>query len=196
MSSAKARSARSFSVSADIGSTAFGTLTPLRSDSVAADQAHRSRRNRRRSSRPGAAPCRRRAASSVPGSSAAKISGCGSGARFASPGLAVEIEAEAVAGGELDRPSAKVPRRSFGPCRSARMPIGRPVAFSISRIASKRRAMVVMRAVAEIEAEHVDAGVEQGADLSRASSSPGRGSRRSWRCAGAASASPQARLRR
>ena len=45
-----------------------------------------SRRIRRRRSRLGAAPCRRRAAARSPAASASKISGCGSGARVSSPG--------------------------------------------------------------------------------------------------------------
>ena len=38
-------------------------------------------------------------------------------------------------------PPAKVPQRSFGPCRSARMPIGRPTSASTWRISACRRAM-------------------------------------------------------
>ena len=54
----------------------------------------------------------------------------------------VEVEAERRAlGSSSTGPSAKVPQRSFGPCRSARMPIGRPTSVSTWRTSACRRAM-------------------------------------------------------
>src|SRR5258706_1796995 len=76
--------------------------------------------------------------SSVPTRSAAKISGCSSGARVASP-LALSMSrrngAPAV---NCALPPLKVPSRSFGPCRSSSTPIGRPNSASILRIVCSR----------------------------------------------------------
>ena len=112
-------------------------------------------------SRRAAAACRRRAAASAPGSSAAKISGCGrrtrSRRRASGRGRAGTAGPSAAA----TRPSANVPTRSFGPCRSASMPIGRPASLLDRADQRRARAVVLVRAVAEIEPEHIGAGVEQ-----------------------------------
>src|SRR6516162_4517436 len=136
-SRAKERSARSFSVIADSGNTAFGTLTPLRSDKVPPTK-HRvsAKLLPQLSTSSRTLPSSRR--SSVPGSSASNISGCGKGARRSSPASRSRSRWKGAPAASSIGPSAKVPRRSFGPCRSARMPIGRPVAPSIRLIAANR----------------------------------------------------------
>ena len=61
-------------------------------------------------------------------------------------------------------PDLKVPTRSLGPWRSTSTPMGRPTSFSTWRIAMNALAVVGMGAVAEVEAEDVGPGLEQGAD--------------------------------
>ena len=110
----------------------------------------------RRRSRPSSS------SSSVPGLSAAKISGCGSGARVASPGVSrSRSRRNGAPSTSLTGPSANVPMRSFGPCRSSSTPIGRPTSLSIERISVEPLLVVVVRAVAEVEPEHVGAGANQ-----------------------------------
>ena len=50
------------------------------------------------------------------------------------------------------------------PANRQELVIGRPTSDSTSRISAKRCTMIFMRAVAEIEAEHIGAGIEQRAD--------------------------------
>ena len=136
-SSARARSRRSFSVSAVMGSTTPGTFTPLRSDSLpptitlvsakSGPQLTTSRRSLPSSS-----------SSSAPGTIAAKISGCGRRARWALPGASFRSRRKGCPSTSMIGPSAKTPTRSLGPCRSARMPMGRPVSCSSSRSTAKR----------------------------------------------------------
>ena len=71
--------------------------------------------------------------SCTPGASAANTSGCGSGTRSGSPGVAVEVEADT----RRPRPASSgrrrsVPTRSFGPCRSARI-ADRPAGLAARR---------------------------------------------------------------
>ena len=132
----KRRSAWSFSVSAESGSTTLGTFTPLRLETAPPATTRVSAK-----SGPQDSTHRRTLPSSirrsVPTSSAAKISRCGSGARRASPGVARSRSRRKLSPSlSVTGPSAKVPRRSFGPCRSIRMPIGRPSSLSISRMIS------------------------------------------------------------
>ena len=83
-------------------------------------------------------------------------------------GSAVQVEAELGPGGERHRPSAKVPTRSFGPCRSARTPMGRPDLPLDGADGVVALLMVLVRAVAEVEPEHVRPGLEKAADDLRA----------------------------
>lgn len=113
----KSRSARSFCVVADNGNTTPGTFTPLRSDSMPPLTTVVSAKSppdfctfgqSRPSSR-----------SSARGLSAAKISGCGSGARLRPPACRDRCQ-----GGTVHLPRSpdrrqRVPMRSNGPCRSA-----------------------------------------------------------------------------
>ena len=74
------------------------------------------------------------------------ISGCGRCTRLASPGAGSESSTKVSPFTSIAGPPAKVPTRSFGPCRSTRIPIGRPCSLSIARIAatsSRMRACVV-----------------------------------------------------
>ena len=177
----KLRSAWSFSVMAEIGSTALGTFTPLRSESPpplttvvsAKSGPQRSTRSRMRPSS---------SSSSCPGCSTAKISGWGRLARLLVALRLVEVEAEVRRRGlRVTRPSAKRPTRSFGPCRSMIVPIGRPrVLLDLAHEREPRR-VVLVAAVAEVEAEHVGAGVGQLRGSAPWSSSPAPASRRSSR---------------
>ena len=87
-----------------------------------------------------AAAGRRRAAARRRASSAAKISGCGSGARVASPGsVAIEVEPERL----RLRPASPARRRrcrraASGPAGRAARRSGRPMSLSIARIRSSR----------------------------------------------------------
>src|SRR6266849_4366499 len=135
-SSAKERSARSFSVIAEIGSTTFGTLTPLWSDSMPPTRISVSAQSpphlvTRRRSLPSSSK------SSVPGSIAANTSGWRKGARTALPGLGSRSKRKRWPVTSSARPLTKLPTRSLGPCISARMPIGRPVSASTWRISAK-----------------------------------------------------------
>ncbi len=134
------RSVRSFSDRAAMGSTTSGTFTPLRLEIVPPTTTVQSAK-----SLPQASTFSRILPSLTrrlaPGSSAAKISGCGRFTRPASPGaLDRSIRKRAPSTNSSD-PLAKTPTRSFGPCRSARMPMGRPRSFSTWRMISCRLAM-------------------------------------------------------
>ena len=123
-------------VSAEIGSTTPGTLTPLRSDSrpptstgyragrVAGVDAQRERPSS--------------SSSSAPGASAAKISGWGRQTRSALPGRG-SGQAEALAGLQLHRPLREGAHAQRG-LGSAITPMGRPVSASISRRMAMRTA--------------------------------------------------------
>ena len=131
--SAASRSERSFSVIAPKSMVESGTLTPFRSERrepasttvvalVGVASVTRSR------TLPSSS--RRR----WPGSRASRTSGCGSSTRILSPGSRCESRMKTSPGAMSIAPLAKVPRRSFGPWRSARMPIGRSTSSSTSRI--------------------------------------------------------------
>ena len=133
----KLRSAWSFLVMAEIGRTAFGTFTPLRSDSPppfttvvsAKSGPQRSTRSRMRPSS---------SSRSWPGCRTAKISGCGRLARCWSPCAWSRSSRKWSPRARVIRPSAKRPTRSLGPCRSMIVPIGRPRSCSTSRTTAKR----------------------------------------------------------
>ncbi|MCY1368744.1 hypothetical protein D9M69_557440 [compost metagenome] len=119
----KSRSRRSLAVSGESCSTASGTLTPLRSDSSPPATTWVST-----PSACLAVTCRRRRPSSssrfMPGSRASMISGWGRLTRWAVPGVLSRSRRKAWPRSRLTLPSAKRPTRSFGPCRSMRMPMG------------------------------------------------------------------------
>ena len=135
--SANARSSRSFAVRAESGSTTPGTFTPLRSDSgPPVTTLVSAKPSPQRSTASRSLPSSSR--SSAPGRSAAKISGCGSRTRSRSPGASSRSSRNGRPASGATGPPAKVPMRSFGPCRSARTPIGRPACRSTSRMVPGR----------------------------------------------------------
>ncbi len=139
-SQANSRSLRSFLDSAASGRITSGTLTPLRFEispptitSVSAWLSeHSSTFSRILPSLTSRVD---------PGSSAAKISGCGRFTRVASPSAASRSSRNRAPASSIAGPPANTPQRSLGPCRSARIAIGRPTSSSTCRIRSWRRAM-------------------------------------------------------
>ena len=123
-SSAASRSAMSFGASAASGTMVSGRLTPLRFDTLPPTSTRVVMRCALTS-----VATRRSLPSSIssasPGLMAAKISGCGSCTRVASPGVASVSRMKSWPLSISAAPSLNVPSRSFGPCRSTRMPIGR-----------------------------------------------------------------------
>ena len=102
--------------------------------------------------------------SSLPGSSAAKTSGCGSGARavLVADALRIEIEGEnRLARRELDPAAGEIAQPHLRPLQIGEDADGPPgIGLDAADIA-EQGAVVVMRPVAEIAAEHVDPGIEQ-----------------------------------
>ncbi|CAM5196530.1 hypothetical protein CDEN61S_01842 [Castellaniella denitrificans] len=133
------RSARSLGVSGEIGRMTPGTLTPLRSDSgpptstVVSAKSGPWRSTRRRS-------LPSSSSRSVPSSRAAKISGCGRLARAASPSAGSRSRRKDWPAARMALPPAIRPTRSFGPCRSIRMPMGWPSSCSTWRMRRWRSA--------------------------------------------------------
>ena len=115
-----------------------------------------------------------------PGSAALKISGWGRGMRLAVPGAGSRSKRSFWPTVNSIGPLAKAPSRSLGPCRSMRIATGCLNCFSRARSLFDPLAVVVMHAVAEVEAEHVGAGLEQGAQRARCWPMPAPGWRRSW----------------
>ncbi len=113
-SQANSRSARSFSESAASGRTTSGTFTPLRSEIVppvitvqsAKSGPQRCTRNRSLPSF---------TSRSAPGSSTAKISGCGRFTRAPSPTAGSRSSRKGCPSASSSSPRSKVPSRSFGP---------------------------------------------------------------------------------
>ena len=123
-SSAASRSERSFGVSAENGIMVSGRLTPLRSESLPPT----STRTTIFCLLASVATSRILPSSSSsvwPGFTPAKISGCGRCTRVASPGFGSASNVKVAPLSSIAEPPAKAPTRSFGPCRSTRMPIGR-----------------------------------------------------------------------
>ena len=118
--------------------------------------------------RPSGARARRRGARRGPGSSAARISGCGSCTRSRLPGVA-SLSRTKVWPVLQRRPSSpsKLPIRSFGPCRSARMPIGRSCFGLDLADGLDEPPHRVVRRVAHVDAENVGAGLEELVDCFR-----------------------------
>ena len=113
-SSAKARSARSFSVSAGIGSATSGTLTPLRSESGPPTTISVSRwSSRTRSTRSRSLPSS--SSSVVPMRAAAMISGMRQLHAAHVAGRRVQVEAEGLPGLELHPAAAEAPDAELRP---------------------------------------------------------------------------------
>ena len=130
---------RSLSVSAGIGSTTSGTLTPLWSDSGPPTTTSVSSASPRlRATRSRSLPSS--SSSEQPIEAASMISGCGRFTREALPGVGLRSSRNGWPVCRNTRPPEKLPTRSFGPCTSARMPIGRSKRSSSWRIMAKRAA--------------------------------------------------------
>ena len=163
MRRAKARSSRSLGVRAETGTTASGTATPLRSDSFeplsTVTSAHSSVRSPTRSrTRPSSS------SSSMPVRRALKISGCGICTRVASPGVGSRSNRIVWPGLTSISTSANRPSRSLGPCRSASTPSGRLQRQFGPAHGLQRRGVILVRAVAEVQAKDIDPGLGQGLD--------------------------------
>ena len=133
--STKSRSALSLSVSGPIGSTVSGRLMPLRLEMAPPTTTVASMR----ASVLDATVMRILPSSSSrvwPASTASKICGCGRNARAADPGLSVASKWKVAPWLRVALPAAISPIRNLGPCRSARMPIGRPKRASAVRTAA------------------------------------------------------------
>ena len=132
-SSAASRSERSFCASAENGIVVSGRLTPLRSDRLPPTST-------RVTILPSATSVAVRrtlpsSSSSVwPGSIASKISGCGRCTRETLPGALSRSSVNVAPFASATGPDSNCPTRSFGPCRSTRMPIGRSHSSSIERM--------------------------------------------------------------
>jgi hypothetical protein len=88
------------------------------------------------------------------------------GARALRRRARVGVEREGLAGcSSMAEPPAKVPTRSFGPCRSTRMPIGRPAPRPNG--SRDQLAHALVRRMAHVDAEDVGAGLEQPAIMAR-----------------------------
>ena len=132
-SSAASRSERSFCASAENGIVVSGRLTPLRSDRLPPT-----------STRVTILPSATSVAVSrtLPSSSSscgrarstAKISGCGRCTRVTLPGVLSVSNVKVAPFGSTTGPPSNCPTRSFGPCRSTRIPIGRPNSSSTERM--------------------------------------------------------------
>ncbi len=134
-SSAKAMSSRSFFVRAGMGRTTSGTLTPLRSlrrpplTTMVSRWSSRTWVTRSFSLPSSSSRCE-------PIWAAAMISGWGRLARRESPGVGLRSRRKGFPLVRTTAPPMKRPTRSFGPCTSARMPIGCLERASRSRIRS------------------------------------------------------------
>ena len=132
-SQTNSRSLRSLSDRAASGSTTSGTFTPLRLEIVPPVITVQSAK-----CGPQLSTCSRSlpslTRSELPGCSASKISLCGSCTRVASPGVSSRSKRNFCPSTISAESPSKAPQRSFGPCRSARMQIGRPVSRSMSRM--------------------------------------------------------------
>ena len=117
------RSARSLSDRAATGSTTSGTFTPLRFEIVPpVTTTHSAKSSPQSLTRRRIFPSFTR--SVAPGSSALKISGWGNCTRVAVPSAGSRSSRNAAPSFRSSAPFAKVPTRSLGPWRSARMAMG------------------------------------------------------------------------
>ena len=119
---------------------------------------------------------------------AAKISGCGSVGAAPVAGRRIEIEAERVAGGDLDRAVREIAEPKFRALQIGEN-TDRPSALRFDAPdLLEQRALLVVAAMAEIQPENIDPGLEQRAqplaagarrtygrdDLDAAQAAPGR----------------------
>ena len=124
-SRAASRSERSFGVSAENGTTVSGRLTPLRSLSLPPTTT-RVTIFCLLASVTTSLTLPSSSSSVWSGRTPSKISGCGRCTRLTSPGLASASKLKVAPLSSMTEPLANAPTRSLGPCRSQRMPIGRP----------------------------------------------------------------------
>ena len=131
--SASSRSTRSLSVMASSGMTVSGRLMPLRLPSVPLVSTSASMRTSLASTtRKRNLPSSSRRA--WPGCTAWKISGCGRCTRPSPPTDSRRTKLTMSPSVRRMAPDSNLPMRSFGPCRSMRMPIGRENSASILRM--------------------------------------------------------------
>ena len=151
---------RSLSVSAGIGSTTSGTLTPLWSDSGPPTTTSVSSPSARlRTTRSRSLPSS--SSSEQPILAASMIDGCGRFTREALPGVGLRSSRNGWPVCRNTRPPEKLPTRSF---RS--LHVGENADRALEAILEladqcEARGVILVRAVAEIEPEHIGAGLEQ-----------------------------------
>ena len=186
VSSAASRSERSFSVSAENGTTVSGRLTPFLSDSLPPTST-------RVTMRPAPTSVAvslilpSSSSSTWPGSAAAMISGCGRCTRLASPGARIGVEHEGLAlhqhrGSAGEGPDPEL--RSLQVDQDA----DRPAVLAFDRADRRHQlAHARVRGVAHVDAEDVGAGRGTGSRSRSCRRTPGRAWRRSWSGAGVAS---------
>ena len=141
-----------------------GQADALAARQRAADQ-HRGVDARRRSCRSTRMRILPSSSSSVwPGSTASKICGCGRNTRSAPPSLSVVSKRKVAPSASATRSPPMLPTRNFGPCRSAQ-DADRPAEVGL-RGAHGRVHLLhhVEGGVAHVDAEHVDARLEQALD--------------------------------
>ena len=178
-SSAASRSERSLSVSAEnrhgrcpAGSRPCGR-TACRRPRRASPRAWRRLRS------PSAAPCRRRAAACGRARARRRFPDAAGRRASASPGAVSESSTNSRPSSSIAEPPANVPTRSFGPCRSTRMPIGRPCRFSTARIAATS-SRIASCEVWLMLMRKTSAPASNSRAIMAGRTRPGRASRRSW----------------
>ena len=104
------------------------------------------------------------------------ISGCGRLTRCESPGVAVQVQPERLAGLQMHTAAAEPADAQFGALHVGQNADGPVELFLQFADHGEAGGMVLVRAVAEVQPEHVGAGLEQAGQHS-AWNSPGRASR-------------------
>ena len=137
---AASRSERSLLVMAETGISVSGRLTPLRFETRPGTSTMASARCSV-ASRTRSFTLPSSISMTWPGRSARRISGCGRWTRLASPGVGSASRMKVSPLRRSTPVSANCPTRSLGPCRSTRMPIGRPYSASSDRIVRIRSRM-------------------------------------------------------
>ena len=181
-SSAKARSARSFSVSAASGSTTSGTLRPLLLEIVPPTSTLASIRSASAFDHPedelAVVDQQPRAGLRPP----RKSRGAASWRALSSPGAVVAVEDEGLAGLQLGLVALEPADPQLRPLQVGE-DRGRPVELAFQRADRRDPPLVIgMAAVAHVDPEGVGAGLDQPADHRRASRWPGRASPGSAPC--------------
>ena len=132
-SQANSKSARSFSDNAATGRMTSGTFTPLRFEIVPPLMTSHSAKSAPQDfTRSRILPSLTNSVAS--GRRAAKISGWGRQTRVLPPSAVSKSMRKAAPFSNSSSPLANEPTRSFGPCKSARIPIGLLSSASICRI--------------------------------------------------------------